>query len=81
MTRLLPPLLAIGFTLIGATDWGLTTAQGTDCAVDQASCELAISAIRHGWIQTIPRDTPTRCDPRPGCRDPASEVIRGFNDK
>lgn len=51
------------------------------CAVDEASCEKAIDAVRRGWLHWDERDAVLRCQPSPGCFSPESQVIRGYNDR
>lgn len=72
-----PALLAIGFVLVGASDWGLVSRDTVICAKDQASCEAAREAIRRGWLRDWPEGAV--CRPMPGCFSAESEGIKGYN--
>jgi hypothetical protein len=80
--RLVPPLLALGFALVAATDWGLEApGQITICAVDQASCDKALGLMRDGKLfRELPREGWV-CRPHPGCRPEGDLCIRRYNCK
>ncbi len=77
---ILPPLLALGFALVAATDWGLEApGQITICAVDRQTCELALEFMREGRLfPELPREG-WSCRPHPGCRPEGDLYIKGFN--
>lgn len=49
------------------------------CAKDKATCEMAREAVARGWIEGVPRETPSRCEPAPGCFSARSNCIEGWN--
>ncbi len=83
--------LALAFVLIGSvawtepTDYVLTIREhGIDtiiCAKSLATCEAARDAIRTGKWPIADPGAVTSCTPSPMCFDPASNVIKGYNDK
>lgn len=72
-------LLAVAFVLVGAAggsgEYELSPAGY--CAVDEASCRMALQAHRAGWLW--PEAEITDCRPHVGCRDARELCIRGFN--
>lgn len=78
--RLIPPLLALGFALVAATDWGLESpGQPVICAVDQQSCEWARNMMYDGKLfHDLPHGGWV-CRPRPGCRPEVELCIAGYN--
>lgn len=72
-----PALLAIALVLAGSADWGLVSRDTVICAKDQATCEMAAEAIRRGWLRDWPANA--ICKPLPGCFEPESNCISGFN--
>ncbi len=80
--------LALAFVLAGSAVW----AEPTDyvlvlptgervCAKSAETCVAARRAIERGWWPILPSGSGIRCEPHPGCFDPASNVIPGFNDR
>ncbi len=83
-----PPIIALAVVLAGSavaepTDYVLVVTQnGVDtliCAKSLPTCEVAREAIRTGRWPIADPGAATSCRPAPGCFDPASNVIRGFN--
>ena len=82
MSPFAPPLLALGFVLIGASDWELRVEGIPEpiCAKSQDVCEAARRAIRAGWWDVgVPADAATSCTPHPECFSFESNFIAGFN--
>lgn len=59
-----PPLLALSFVLLAASEWQIVPASPPICAVDRPSCEAAIEAAKRGWIELPPN---SHCEPAPQC--------------
>ena len=81
---MIAPLLAAAFVLFAAAagtgDYRLTAPGHEDaCAKSLATCRAAQNAIRNGWLIDVERDTPTRCEPAPGCFDARSLCIQSYN--
>ena len=70
-------ILALGFVLAGASDWGLVSRDTVICAVDRESCKSAREAIRRGWLRDWPADA--RCVPLPDCFTREEGCIQGYN--
>lgn len=67
--------------LADAGDWELRVSGEvtTTCATSAATCDAARSAVRDGWIRSIPREAETSCAPHPWCRPASSECIKGYS--
>ena len=73
-------ILAVGFVLVGATDWQLEVpGQPPICAKSERVCREAQAAIASGRWPIAPSVVHTVCAPAPGCFTPESDHIPGFN--
>lgn len=72
---------AVGVVLIAASDWQLVAPARPElppiCATSEATCRLAVEAIRDGRWPIEPGYV--LCRPAPGCFSPESECIAGLN--
>lgn len=74
------PLLFSTLILAASSDYVLILPTGERiCAKSAETCEVARAAIATGRWPIVPRGTPTRCTPAPGCFEPPSNCISGFN--
>jgi hypothetical protein len=86
---LIPPILAlvvvVGTAAAGTGDYALVMPEngvGTgSCAKSLEACRDAQAAVQMGYITSVPKGTPTRCQPKPGCFSKRSNCIVGFNCK
>jgi hypothetical protein len=66
---------------VASGDYALVLPTERICAKSLAVCEAAREAIAGGRWPIAPQETPTRCEPSPNCFSPASNVIKGYNDR
>lgn len=75
-------LLFAGAALAGSGDYVLILPTGEEiCAKSADNCETARRAIERGWWPIMPSGSGIRCEAHPQCFSPASNTIKGYNDK
>lgn len=81
MKAIVPPLLALGFVLIAASDWQLVAPSDPSlppiCAKSEATCEAAVAAIHAEPPRWPIEPAYTTCRPAPFCFSTESELIAG----